>query len=155
GVTVEVGTEVTVMLGVATQVPVPNLEGMTVPDAQAAAANVGLNVDILGTVVTNDQSLDGLVQSQEPAATTLVDEGSFIQLVIYLYQPDVPDLVGMNLVDAQTLATSVGLGTVSQVGTLETADAGLVGTIESQVPTLGTSVAVGTDIDVIVYIPAP
>jgi len=151
GVTVEVGTEVTVMLGVATQVAVPNLEGMTVADAQTAAANVGLNVDILGTVVTNNQSLDGLVQSQDPAASTLVDEGSFVQLVIYLYQPDVPDFVGLNLADAQTLATSVGLGTVTQVGTVDTTDAALVGTIESQVPTQGTSVAVGTDINVIVY----
>ena len=155
GVTVEVGTEVTVMLGVATQVAVPNVEGMTVPDAQTAAANVGLNVDILGTVVTGDQALDGLVQSQDPAAATLVDEGSFVQLVIYLYQPDVPDFVGMTLPDAETLATSVGLGAVIQVGTLETADAGLVGTIESQVPLPGTSVATGTDIDVIIYIPAP
>jgi len=128
---------------------------MAVTDAQTAAANVGLNVDILGTVVTNDQALDGLVQSQDPVALTLVDEGSFIQITIYLYQPDVPDFVGMTLVDAQTLATSVGLGTVSEAGTLETADATLVGTIESQVPAQGTSVAAGTDIDVIIYILAP
>ncbi len=49
----------------------------------------------------------------------------------------------------------VGLGTVNQVGTVETPDAGLVGTIESQTPVSGTSVVTGTDIDVIVFVAAP
>jgi beta-lactam-binding protein with PASTA domain len=54
---------------------------------------------------------------------------------------------------AQTLATSVGLGTVNQIGTTETGDIGLHGTIASQDPAVGISVAVGTNVDVIIYVP--
>jgi serine/threonine-protein kinase len=155
GTTVEVGSEVTVLLGIVQQVTVPNLETMTVTQAQEAAAAVGLNVDLLGTTVTNDSALDGTVASQDPVAGTLVDEGSFIQAVVYTYQPDVPDFTTMTVAEAQTLATSVGLGTVTETGTVETADAALVGTIESQDPAAGTSVPQGTDIGVVVYVPAP
>ncbi len=155
GTTVEVGSDVTVKLGVVQQVAVPDLTSMTITQAQDTAAATGLNVDLLGTTVTNDQALDGTVASQDPVAGTLVDEGSFIQVTIYLYQPDVPDFTTMTLPDAQTLATSVGLGTVVQTGTVETADAGLVGTIVSQDPPAGTSVPQGTDVDVVVYVAAP
>ncbi|MCL1595265.1 MAG: Stk1 family PASTA domain-containing Ser/Thr kinase [Actinomycetia bacterium] len=155
GVTVEVGTEVIVKLGVAQQVAVPDLTNMTVTDAQAAAAAVGLNVDLAGTAVTNDQTLDGLVASQDPGATTLVDEGSFVQVTIYLYQPDVPDFSGMSVVDAQALATGVGLGAIIEDGTIETADPLQVGTIATQDPNQGASVATGTDVKVIVYVLAP
>ena len=155
GTIAEVGSTVTVKLGVAQQVVVPNLEGMTSAEAQAAATAVGLNVDLTGTTVTNNQALDDTVASQDPAAGTSVDEGSFISIVVYTYQPDVPDFTGMTVAEAQTQATAVGLGTVTQVGTVETPDAGLVGTIESQTPLAGTSVATGTNIDVIVFVAAP
>jgi beta-lactam-binding protein with PASTA domain len=128
---------------------------MTSAEAQAAATAVGLNVDLTGTTVTNNQALDDTVASQDPAGGTSVDEGSFISIVVYTYQPDVPDLTGLTVADAQTQATAVGLGTVTQVGTVETADAGLVGTIDSQTPLAGTSVVTGTNIDVIVFVAAP
>ncbi len=155
GTTVEVGSEVTVKLGVVQQVVVPDLTSMTITQAQDAATAVGLNVDLLGTTVTNDQSLDGTVASQDPVATTVVDEGSFIQVTIYLYQPDVPDFTTMTVPDAQALATSVGLGTVIQTGEIQTPDAGLVGTIASQDPAAGASVPQGTDVGVVVYVAAP
>ena len=155
GTTVEVGSDVTVKLGVVQQVAIPDLTSMTVTEAQDAAATVGLNVDLLGTTVTNDSSLDGTVASQDPIAGTLVDEGSFVQVMIYLYQPDVPDFTTMTVADAQTLATSVGLGAVTETGTVETPDAGLVGTIVSQDPAAGTSVPQGTDVGVVVYVAAP
>ncbi|MGI9586261.1 MAG: Stk1 family PASTA domain-containing Ser/Thr kinase [Acidimicrobiia bacterium] len=151
----EVGSTVTVRLGVAQQVVVPDLAGMTTAEAQAAATAVGLNVDITGTTITNDQNLDGTVASQDPAAGTSVDEGSFINIVVYTYQPDVPDFTGLTVAEAQALATSVGLGTVTEVGTTETPDAALVGTIESQDPLAGTSVPTGTAVDVIVFVAAP
>ncbi|MCL1598209.1 MAG: PASTA domain-containing protein, partial [Actinomycetia bacterium] len=153
--TVEVGSDVTVKLGVVQQVTVPDLRSMTITEAQDAAAAAGLNVDLLGTTVTNDQALDGRVASQDPAAGAIVDEGSFVQVTIFLYQPDVPSFEGMTVAEAQTSATSVGLGTVTQTGTIETADAGLVGTIASQDPAAGTSVPQNTDVGVVVYVAAP
>ncbi len=152
GQTVDVGSEVTVRLGVAAQVVVPNLVGRSVTDAEAAATAVGLNVDIIDTQVTNNQALDDTIATQSPSAGTTVDEGGFIDVTVYLYQPDVPSFVGQTVAQAQTRATSVGLGTVTQTGTLPTTDAALVGKIASQQPTAGTSVPQGTNISVVVYI---
>lgn len=151
GTTAEFGSEVTVKLGVARQVVVPNLVGMSSEDAQTAATAAGLNVDILTTTVTANPSLDNTVESQDPGADAMVDEGSFIQITVYAYQPDVPNFIGMTVAVAQTEATNVGLGVVTQTDTVDTAVAGLNGSIASQDPTPGTSVLQGTDINVIVY----
>jgi len=150
----EVGTEVTVRLGIARQVSVPNLIGQSTQNAENAAAAVGLNVDITSTTVTNDQTKDGTVATQDPSAGTVVDEGGFIEVTVYEYEPLVPDFVQaqLTLAQAQAQATNIGLGAVSQVGTVATTNASLVGKIASQDPAPGTSVAQGTDIDVTVYI---
>lgn len=152
GTTVEVGSEVTVQLGSPIQVTVPDLDGMTGTEAQDAASAVGLNVDIVGTTVTNNQSLADTVANQDPAAGTTVNEGSFIDLTIYTYEPLVPDFTGSTVAAAQTQATGLGLGSVNVRNEVPTADAGLVGTILDQDPASGTSVPVGTDILVDVYI---
>ena len=154
GTTVEVGTEVTVRLGSPIQVAVPDFSGMTASEAQAEATAVGLNVDISGTTVTNTQADDQTVASQDPTAGSTVDEGSFVELTLYVYEPIVPDFSGSTLADAQNEATALGLGTVSQGNTVPTGDAALVGTIvpNSQSPAAGSSVAQGTDIVVDVYV---
>lgn len=152
GTQAEVGSEVVVRVGIARQVSVPNLVGSTPQEAQDAAAAVGLNVDLVGTTETDDQGLDGLVATQNPASGTVVDEGSFIDVTTYLYRPEVPDFRGETLADAQTLASSIGLGSINQVGTVQTGDPALVGLIESQDPAPGTVVDQGTDIDVVVYV---
>ncbi len=148
----EFGSEVTVKLGVARQVVVPNLVGMTSEAAQSAANAAELNMDILATTITNNPSLDDTVESQDPIAEAMVDEGSFIQVTVYAYQPDVPDFTGMSLANAQTAATSVGLGTVIQTGTIETSNGALNGTIASQTPVPGSSAPQGSDVGVLVYV---
>lgn len=155
GTEAEVGTEVVVRLGAARQVTVPNLDGLTAQEAQDAATAEELNVDITGTTETNDQALDGTVASQDPASGTTVDEGSFIQVTIYLYRPVVPDFSNMTVPDAQAMATNIGLGTVNEVGTVDTDNADLDGLIESQTPSPGQVVDQGTGIDVVVYVFVP
>ncbi len=155
GETVDVGSTVTVKLGVVQQVTVPNVVGQNLIDAEIEIANAGLTLAPPTTTITNVQADDNKVATQSPDGGTLVDEGSSVTLTVWLYQPDVPDFIGMTLGEAQTLATSIGLGTVIQIGTVETADAGLVDKIESQTTPPGTSVPVGTDIEVIVYVAAP
>jgi serine/threonine-protein kinase len=152
GTTVDVGSEVTVKLGTVQQVAVPNVTDKDLTDAQVDIANAGLTLDLVGTTVTNDQAKDNTVETQNPAGGTLVDEGSFVEVTVYTYQPEVPDFTGMTLAEAQALATSIGLGTVNEAGTIVDPGGTLVGTIESQVTPPGTSVPVGTDVDVIVYI---
>ncbi len=152
GTEAEVGTDVVVKVGIARQVTVPNLTGLTAQEAQDAASAVGLNVDIVATTETSDQSLDGTVASQIPPAGTVVDEGSFIEVTTYLYRPVVPDLTGLTVVDAQAQASAVGLGSVNQVGTVDTDQQSLDGLIESQNPGAGTSADQGTNIDVVVWV---
>ncbi len=158
GTTVESGSDVTVFLGVIRKVTVPDVTNMTADEATAAAATAGLKTDITGSTVTNDLALDGLVASQDPASGATVDEGTIIQLNVYVYVvPDVvvPDFTGMTIADAQVAATAAGLGTITQVETLETDDPTLVDTINSQDPAPEASVPPGTDVGVVVFVPAP
>jgi hypothetical protein len=61
----------------------------------------------------------------------------------------------LTLSEAQDEADTVGLGNVIQSGTTETPDVAKVDTIESQDPLPGTSVLVGTNVEVVVFILAP
>ncbi len=146
GTELEVGSEVVVRLGVPRQVTVPNLVGLTPENAQTTAANVGLNVDIVETRTTNDQSLDDTVATQIPPAGSTAEEGSFIEISVYTYRPIVPNFSGMTLAQAQAEATSLGLGTVTQSGT--TASCTTEGLIVSQNPVAGTEVDKGAGVAV-------
>ena len=90
--------------------------------------------------------------TQDPIGGATADEGSFVQVTAYSYQPDVPDFSAMTVAEAQVLASSIGLGTINEAGTVVDPGGTLVGTIESQLTPPGTSVPVGTDVDVIVYV---
>ena len=153
GETVEVGTQVTVRVGVIKQVQVPDFGGMTLVEAQTVAGTVGLTVSAVGILETPDQGLHGTVSSQTPTPGMTVDDGSDVKLTIYQYvqvQVQVPDFGGMTLVEAQTVAGTVGL-TVSVVGNTETPDQGLHGTVASQTPTPGTTVDEGSDVELTIY----
>jgi serine/threonine-protein kinase len=154
GTTVKSGTDVTVFLGVIRKVTVPDVTTMTSNDATATIQAAGLNADITGSTITNDPALVDIVASQDPAAGATAEEGSIVQLNVYVYQPLVPDFSGMTVPDAQTLATSVGLGNILAVDGPTAPDPADVGTIADQDPVAGTSVAPGTDIGVFVYIAA-
>ena len=87
GETVPVGTEVTVKVGVIRQVPVPDFSDMTIEQAQLAASQVGLRVTATGQTSTEIESEGGTVATQNPPAGTTVDEGSTVQLTMYVYVP--------------------------------------------------------------------
>lgn len=88
GDVVEVGTSVTVKLGVVKQVVVPDVFQLSVDAAESAAAAQGLLIDISvddPPVSTPDPTLDGKVADQDPPAGTTVDQGSIITVVLYLW----------------------------------------------------------------------
>ncbi len=88
GTILEVGEPVTVKLGTVRQVVVPDLEGMTIEEAEAAASAAGLAIDISvddPPVSTSDESLDGRIATQNPGAGETVDEGTIIIVVLYLW----------------------------------------------------------------------
>jgi len=155
GTTVEVGTSVTVKLGIVQKVTVPNVLLKDLADAQADMTNAGLTLDLTGTEITNDPTKDNTVATQDPAGGTEADEGSFVNVTAYMYQPDVPDFTGMTLAEANAAAAVADLGAVSNNTSMDvaTADNLLWGTIIAQNPaTCSTCVDPGTPVEVGLYV---
>jgi beta-lactam-binding protein with PASTA domain len=97
---VAIGSSVNLVVSLG-QPEVPNVEGMTEPNAIAAV----VAVDNLTTSVTyeySDTVASGLVISQTPAPNTPVAIGSVVDLVVSYGQPEVP-----NVVDMRTLRLSM------------------------------------------------
>ncbi|MEN8237586.1 MAG: HDIG domain-containing metalloprotein [Actinomycetota bacterium] len=67
-------------------VVVPDVEGLTVAEADASAAEVGLSTTVGGTVPTPDEAVDGTVAVQTPLAGTPVAEGTMITLVVFRFE---------------------------------------------------------------------
>jgi serine/threonine-protein kinase len=83
GTEVLFGAEIHVRLGVLVQVDVPDLTGMTEDDARAALLDLGLTLNMVGTVeVPPDSGLEGFIGSQDPAPGTSVDDGSVVSAAI-------------------------------------------------------------------------
>lgn len=154
GVTLDIGSVVTVSLGALPQATVPNVEGLDLVDAELAVSNAGLTLDLTGTLPTNIPGQHNTVATQSPAGGTVVEAGSFVEVTVFSYQPVVPDFTGMTIAEAQAAATDANLGTVTNNAALDVAnpDSLTWGTIAIQSPTAGTSVAEGTNIEVGLYV---
>ncbi|MHC4194074.1 MAG: PASTA domain-containing protein, partial [Planctomycetota bacterium] len=98
----------------AADVNVPDVVGMTEPNATAAITDANL---VLGNVTTqySDTVDANLVISQVPAAGTTVSTGSSVDLVVSLGQPQVPDVVGETEPNATAAITAVDNLTVGNV----------------------------------------
>jgi putative nucleotidyltransferase with HDIG domain len=66
------------------EVAVPDLAGMSLPDAEAAAAAANLGLVVVGTVEPPDETGDGTIASQTPAPDVPVPEGTIIGVVQYV-----------------------------------------------------------------------
>jgi serine/threonine-protein kinase len=87
GETVPVESQVTVKIGVIRQVTVPDFDGMTQLEAEAAAAEAGLIAVFTGEDPTVGEDDDGLVVSQDPIAGSTLDDGSSVGLILGRYIP--------------------------------------------------------------------
>ncbi len=156
-----VGTEITagapvdiiVSLGPA-NVAVPDVTNLTSAAAAQALIDAGLIVGDVTFAVSVDVPAGSII-SQDPAAATLVAAGTAINLVESL-GPDavpVPDIVGLQQADAESVVTTAGLavGNISfQVSTLVPE-----GEVLSQSIPPGTQVIPGTSLNFVVSIGAP
>ena len=120
---------------------VPSVVGQTQAAATTAITNAGLHVGNV-TMASSNTVAAGSVISQNPVAGTMVAPASNVDLVVSsgpAAQVTVPNVVGQTQVAATTSITNAGL----QVGTVTQAQSNTVpaGTVISQVPTGGTSVA--------------
>ncbi len=125
---------------------VPDVAGLTLEDAQAAAAAVQLNV-VAGEDAFNDDVPVGIVISQDTAAgVELPRDGTFT--VIRSKGPDLivlPDLTGLGYTAAQQALTDAGFTIGSLLGTTE----GTFESISITAEPVGDQYRRGTSVDLI------
>ncbi|MCU1685643.1 MAG: serine/threonine protein kinase [Amycolatopsis sp.] len=105
-------TAITLSVGTApNQVPVPDLTGLSQVDAgtKLTQASLQLNPNIQQVDVT-DQTQDGKVQTQTPAAGTSVAPNASVQITVgkFQTQANVPDVTNESYNDANTQLTGLG-----------------------------------------------
>ena len=130
-------------------VDVPGVVGLTQSAAESAIAGAGLSV---GTVTDeySDTVAISLVMSQDPAEGVSVASGSAVDLAISKGPEPVavPDIMGLTQAAA---AEAIGAATLS-VGTVTQAHSATIeeGSVMSQTPAAGESVAPGSAVDFVV-----
>lgn len=62
---------------------VPDFVGMTASDADQAAADANVGINVVGSVEPLEETQDGTVASQQPASGVTVDEGTIVNVVMY------------------------------------------------------------------------
>jgi RHS repeat-associated protein len=155
GTTVGEGSVVNLVVSLGpAQVAVPNVVGQ----AQAAGTNAITGAGLVLGTVTNfnsDTAPSGQILDQTPAAGTLVNEGSAVNLFVSIGPADiaVPNVVGQSQVGAEATLAATGLA----LGTVTTQSSALVaaGDVISQNPTAGTLVGAGTAVNLVVSSGAP
>ena len=128
-------------------IKVPSLVGQTQADAQAALVAAGLVADI--TITTSSTVPSGSVISQNPAADTSVANGSSVNLVVSSgpAMVSVPSVIGQTQANAQAALATVGLATNVSTASSNSVPAG---SIISQDPAAGVSVATGSSVNLVV-----
>lgn len=106
GATVKRGDSINIVIGVSSQVQVPDLIGLTLEQAQALLKKAGLqDGELSQQPVTNERA--GLIVKQNPLPGTLADLGSPVKMVIGVArngEPDpvtVPDMTGISVDEAE------------------------------------------------------
>jgi beta-lactam-binding protein with PASTA domain/membrane associated rhomboid family serine protease len=132
----------------------PDIIGMTEADAKTAITGVDSLAVGTTSYAYNDTVASGLVSSQSPTGGSSMAVGSSVDLVVSLGRPRVPDVVGISEADANTAITGVdnllvGTTTYDYNNTVAS------GLVSSQNPAAGTTVPVGSSIDLVVSLGQP
>jgi serine/threonine protein kinase len=127
-------------------VSVPNLTGLSAPDAQRLVESLGLRLEILGEKESND-ARPGAVLEQTPTPGNRVSADTIVSVVLAAGRALVlPNVVGLNLND-QNVQVQDGLETdgllvsIEQIWSTEPA-----GVILKQMPDAGTEVRAGNTV---------
>ena len=137
------GTEVVigaaVQIAVATGIMVPDLSGLSAPEAQQAVAQLGLSFE--DREAENDAAPANRVFEQQPAAGAAVTRGSSVRVTLAIPAPvRVPDVIGATRAAAEQRLRAVRLtATVMQEASLPGPDR-----VDSQSPAAGATVRPGT-----------
>src|SRR5213080_4399966 len=138
-------------------VPVPNVVGQTQAAATSAITSAGLTVGAV-TQQSSSTVASGNVISESPAAGTSVTSASAVNLVVSSGAPPPtqvaePNDVGQTQAAATSAITSAGL-TVGAV-TMQSSTTVASGSVISESPAAGTSVAKGSAVNLVVSSGAP
>jgi beta-lactam-binding protein with PASTA domain len=150
GASVAPGSSVALVISLGpANVSVPNVVNLAQAAAQTAITNAGLAVGTI-TQANSPTIAVGKVISQNPVSGASVAPGSSVALVISLgpANVNVPNVVNLAQAAAQTAITNAGLvvGTVTQSNSPTVP----VGSVISQNPVSGASVAPSTPVDLVV-----
>ncbi len=122
-------------------ITVPELVGLTEPEAQARLADAGLTL----RVDEDDRRFDeivpvGNILQQDPVSGSIVKQGSSVEVIVSLGQElvEVPDLTGQALQAAQVTLHAAGLGLGRTAGVFS--PVGAPGTVVDQNPRPGEQV---------------
>jgi len=151
GTAVDVGTTVDILVSLGRPI-VPNVAGMTLAEATTTVEGVD-NLTVSATYEYHNSVPVGKVISQDPGGGTAVDVGTNVNVVVSLGRPVVPNVVGMDQGSAVTAIEAVDSLSVSAV--YEYHNAVPAGTVIIQLPTGGTSVDVGTTVEILVSLGRP
>jgi serine/threonine-protein kinase len=129
-------------------VTVPYLQGLTLDEARATLADVGLELGDLSSGQGEPGTVEGTVIGQSPESGTDVDEGSAVDLVIAgAGEVVMPDLIGLSQADAEAAVTAAGL-IVERVTSVYSNDVP-AGSVAEQTPLAGTTVPAGTPVTIV------
>jgi beta-lactam-binding protein with PASTA domain len=131
---------------------VPNVISMDQAQAIKALASVGLKCQVAGKTPTTEQSNNGKIASQNPAAGASVQPGSTVILTAYVYLPlvAVPNVVSMDRAQATRVLENTAL-LCQASGTTPTTEKGKDGKVVSQNPKAGQKVQKGSVVAINAY----
>jgi beta-lactam-binding protein with PASTA domain len=153
GTTVPTGTSVDLVISLGQAITVPNVVGMDEADANSYITGAGLVVGTITYEYSNPLPF-GTVISQDPATGATVPAGFSVDLVVSLGLPiSAPEITELTKVEANTVLAALGL--VMGESSYEYRDDVEAGIIISQNPTVGTTVHLGSRIDVVVSLGQP
>jgi eukaryotic-like serine/threonine-protein kinase len=150
-----VGAKVTLVVsGGQRMVTVPNVTGMTRAEAQALLEKEGFDVGDVQQAQSN--SPPGTVIGTRPAAASAVSTPSTVSIVVSSGPPaaSMPDLMGRDVGAARQVLTQLGVKNVAIMR--EQSGVGAPGTVISQSPVSGATIAPGSTVTLhVVAEPAP
>jgi beta-lactam-binding protein with PASTA domain len=150
GTTVPAGSTIDLVVSAGGPV-VPDVVGQTEPNATAAIEAVDL---IVAKMYLHDDTVPiGEVISQNPVGGTYVPVGSTVNIVVSLGRPTVPGVVGQTEVDA--IAAIEAVDNLSAAPTYEYHETVPKDEVISQDPAGGTTVDVGTTVNIVVSLGQP
>ena len=138
-----------IVITVTLDITVPDIVGLPQAVAEQAIAAASLAVGTVGSM-NNETVPAGFVISQDPSAGTPAVEGSAVNFVVSLgpVLVTVPDVVGLGQAEAEAALTALQLVPGSIID--QESETVPAGSVISQNPPAGTSVARGTAIDLVV-----